>query len=109
MMLLHDQQPMPPVISLRSNGDIINLLPLLKFVSDKRGKPVQLVVHPKFAGVLDGVAYVQPIIWAGDMEDPIAAESLYHGINAQVVGRGLVPDLNHDDYAKVAWAKLGYP
>jgi hypothetical protein len=109
MMLLHDQQPMPPVISLRSNGDIINLLPLLKFVSDKRGKPVQLVVHPKFAGVLDGVSYVKPIIWAGDMEDPIAAESLYHGINAQVVGRGLVPDLNHDDYAKVAWAKLGYP
>ena len=56
-MPLHDQHPIPPIVSLRRNGDIISLLPLLKFMADANGQPVRLVVHRDYAGVLEGVSY----------------------------------------------------
>ena len=64
-MPLHDQHPIPPIVSLRRNGDIISLLPLLKFMADANGQPVRLVVHRDYAGVLEGVSYGSMRCWAG--------------------------------------------
>ncbi|HEY1784486.1 MAG TPA: hypothetical protein VGG30_03020 [Pirellulales bacterium] len=41
-------------------GDIINILPLAKHLHDS-GEQVDLLVHPKFASLLDGVSYVRPV------------------------------------------------
>jgi hypothetical protein len=43
------------------NGDIINILPLAKHLHDS-GEQVDLLIHPNFAPVLEGVNYVRPVL-----------------------------------------------
>ncbi|HEX4146664.1 MAG TPA: hypothetical protein VHY91_24390 [Pirellulales bacterium] len=42
-------------------GDVINVLPLAKHLHDS-GEQVDFLIHPKFAGLLDGVSYVRPVL-----------------------------------------------
>lgn len=42
-------------------GDIINILPILKYQSDLIGHPVSLIVCERFANVLDAVSYAKAI------------------------------------------------
>lgn len=106
-MALHDKSPIPPIVSLRRYGDIINLLPLLRFIHRKTNTRVKLIVHRTFANVIEGVSYVEPIIWDGDMDAPLAAAKAHGAVNAQVHGLGLKPDPTQN-YAKRAWRLLGY-
>lgn len=102
---------MKPIVSLRSAGDIIALLPLLRHIAVKHGSPASLIVHEKYADILDGVSYVKPIIWTGDSEDPLAAAKRHDAINAQTTGRSLSVsqrDRQNQDFAKIAWSRLGY-
>lgn len=108
MTPLHEQIPIPPIVSLRRYGDIVCLLPLLKFLSEKQDAPMKLVVHRAFESILDGVSYVERIVWDGDMDDPLPARDKYKGVNAQVHGKGLNPNRSQGDYAKCAWNQLGY-
>jgi len=55
----------PTYFLLGRNGDIINLLPVLKAQSDKFQKPIKLIVAEAFAPLLEGVSYVEPVIWKG--------------------------------------------
>ena len=107
-MNLHEQRPIPPIVSLRFGGDIISLLPLIYWLSKMQGGPVKLVTHSSYTGILDGVSYVAPVIWDDDMENPLEACQKFGAVNAQVFGRGLNPDLKHSDRMKQAWAQLGY-
>lgn len=108
-MALHKNLPIPPIVSLRRYGDIINLLPLLRFLAQKQNAPVKLVVHRSFSPVLDGVSYVEPIIWDGDMDDPMPAARAHKGVNAQVHGKRLKPDRSGiNNFARLAWRQLGY-
>lgn len=93
-----------PIVSLRRYGDIIALLPLLKRLS--REHPIRLVVHRAFANVLDGVSYVAPIIWDGDMDDPLSAARQHGAVNAQVHGKN-VRVSKGDNFIKKSWAQLG--
>ena len=43
------------------NGDVINILPLARHLHD-RGEQVDLLIHPKFASLLEGVSYVRPVL-----------------------------------------------
>lgn len=95
-------------VSLRRAGDIVILLPLLKVISEQRNRPVRLVVHKDFLNLFEGVSYVRPCAWDGDWEDPLAAATHWNAVNAQVFGRGLSPNTKTENFAKVAWAKLGY-
>ena len=94
-----------PIVSLRRYGDIIALLPLLKYLSNRH--PIKLVVHRAFANVLDGVSYVEPIIWDGDMDDPLKAARHFKAINAQVHGKLLHVAAGHN-FVKKAWSNLGF-
>lgn len=100
--------PIPPIVSLRRYGDIISLLPLLRFLARQQNAPVKLVVHKSFASVLDGVSYVEPIIWDKDLDDPLAATKAHNAKNAQVRGKGIPVDHKQGDFAKRAWNLLGY-
>lgn len=95
------------VVSLRRAGDIINLLPALRRESLKRGRKMRLVVHRDFAPVLDGVSYVEPVIWDGSWEDPITAARKHNAVNAQVFGQGLRPNMQAENFAKLAWKQIG--
>lgn len=52
-------------ICLGRSGDIMSLLPLLKSESDSGHRPTLMVSRP-FAGLLEGVNYVDPHIFDGD-------------------------------------------
>lgn len=104
----HEQQETADVVSLRRAGDIIILLPLLRMLSLKNQRPVRLVVHKDFVDLLDGVSYIDPVAWDGDWEDPITAAKHFNARNAQVFGKGLRPDTMRHNFAKLAWAQLGF-
>ncbi len=63
------------VINTHRYGDILNALPIAKHWHDQ-GDRVSWVVHRNFAGVFDGVSYVRPVIFDGDMSDGCDAERL---------------------------------
>lgn len=96
------------VVSLRRNGDIICLLPAMKAMSLLRGRKVRLVVHQDFVPLLDGVSYVEPVVWRGGWEEPLLAAAKHKAVNAQVFGKGLAPDTIKENFAMLAWKKLGF-
>lgn len=108
-MALHDRLPIPPIVSLRRYGDILNLLPVLNFLATKQTAPVKLVVHRAFSPILEATSYVEPIIWDGDMDDPLKACREHKALNAQVHGINL-PKLNGngENFARRSWEFLGY-
>lgn len=95
------------IVSLRRNGDIIALLPLLRVMSIKRGRKIRLVVHRDYLPLLEGVSYVEPVPWDGDWEDPLAATIHYRAKNAQVYGKFLNPDRINGNFVKTAWQQAG--
>ena len=97
-----------PIVSLRSAGDIILLLPLARKLALTSGCPARIVVHRNYEGIFDGISYAVPILWDGNMEDPLAACRAHNGINAQVTGVGLDVERRYGDFAKRAWEKLGF-
>jgi hypothetical protein len=96
------------IVSLRRAGDIINLFPLLQKLSKRENRPIRLVVAQEFKTLLDGVSYVEPVVWSGDWEDPVGAAKKHGAAIAQVFGRGLTPDIWNGNFAKMAWEQLGH-
>jgi predicted GH43/DUF377 family glycosyl hydrolase len=62
---------MKAFIQLGKIGDILSILPILKL--EHFGTPIPLVVAKEFASLLDGVSYVEPVIWKGDVSDVAGA------------------------------------
>lgn len=96
------------VVSLRRNGDIVSLLPLLKRMAEGLGRPVRLGVNREYAALLDGTSYVKAVPWDGDMEDPLAAAETLNAVNAQVFCKRLYPDMKRGNFVKQAWLMLGH-
>lgn len=96
------------VVSLRRNGDIISLLPLLKRMSDQLRRPIKLAVMREYAGLLEAAPYIYPVLCDGDMEDPIAAAARLNAVNAQVFGRGIKTNTRSGNFVKDAWRLLGH-
>jgi len=59
----------PIYVLLGKTGDIIGLLPALRLISIEQNAPVRLMVAKDYADVLDGVSYVEPIVFDGDWMD----------------------------------------
>jgi hypothetical protein len=60
---------------LGRNGDITNLLPVLKQYSLDHNRPARLCVSKDFASLLDGVSYVEPIVWHGSFDTVAEAKA----------------------------------
>jgi hypothetical protein len=97
------------VVTLRRAGDIISLLPAIKQLADERKKPVRMVVHESYAPLFDGITYAVPELWHGDWENPLEAAKEHRAVNAQVLGRGIMPDWQKGNFAKDAWKLIGKP
>lgn len=100
--------PTADVVSLRRNGDIISLLPLLKQMADKLERPVRLVVMREYMPLLEGASYVEAVPWDGDMENPLEAAAKFNAVNAQVFGRRLKPKMHGGNFVRLAWQQLGH-
>lgn len=85
--------------ALRRNGDIIILLPLMQKIAAKAGKPVRMLVTQDMLPLLEGVSYVEPVT------DTAKANG---AVDAKVFVRGLIPTTLPNNYAELAWHRLGH-
>ena len=73
-----------PYIQLGRFGDIILLLPAMKYLADTTGTNPTMIVAKDYASVLDGVSYIDPIVlpvhwWMGMPEARKHAETHFGG------------------------------
>ena len=98
---------------LGRNGDIIGLLPLLRHFEKTEGRP-RFLVAKEFAGLLDGVSYVDPVIWDYDWRDARLAWQLAHGddangeiCNCTVYARDFQAPRRCKNFQREAWFNAG--
>lgn len=73
------------IIQLGRYGDIINLLPLLWHDWQKTGEKQPLMVASEFSGLLDGVGYVDPVIYPGPYHELAIAAEMLEGMGREWV------------------------
>jgi hypothetical protein len=56
-------------IQLGKIGDILSLLPVLHNQEQLYGEPQRLIVSREYAHVVEGLDYVEPVVWPGDWMD----------------------------------------
>ncbi len=100
-------------VQLGRFGDIINILPLLKWHADQAGAPVHLVVAETYLDVVSGVSYVRGHGFPGAFEDlhlgeAWALERFERITTTQVYGRKLVYGRVAGSFCKEAWARAGH-
>jgi hypothetical protein len=83
------------LLNLGRYGDCIALLPILKHEYDETGEKPRLVISKDYADILDGVSYVDPVIWDGPFEDIQGALRFARGLGDDVVASQVVgvPDV----------------
>ena len=64
---------MATYLNLGRYGDICSFLPILKNEFDETGEKPSLIVSKDYADILEGVSYVNPIIYDGPFEDVTGA------------------------------------
>ena len=96
------------LIQLGRYGDIINILPLAYALSKKIGR-FQWLVGKEYASILEGVSYVQPIIWPGGQDSLPQAIQQYRGTNPIVTQSWLNPDPRQltDSFGLEQWRYAG--
>jgi len=96
------------------NGDVINILPLAKHLHDC-GEQVDLLIHPKFAPLLDGVSYVRPVLLPFEDEHRpeearVWASARYARVIVSKVWNNRYFDRSAaDSFAAEAYRLAGYP
>jgi len=96
-------------------GDITTLLPALKHEADLTGRPTQLVVAKDFAPLLEGVSYVEPLIYDGPFENTWEAASWAARrspgtlVNCAVYGRSLQVSHDMSSFNREIWRLSGCP
>jgi len=104
-------------------GDIVSFLPVLKNEFDTTGKKPSLVVAKDFADILDGVSYVEPIVYDGAFDDITGALEYLKTRNetatatqvvgipdvlvGQVYGKHHGPQIICDSFQQDAWRLAG--
>ena len=98
---------------LGRNGDVIGMLPLLKRFNETEGRP-RFMVAKEFAGVLDGVSYVDPVVWDYDWRDARLAWQIAHGneangeiCNCTVYARDFQAPRRCKNFQRDAWFNAG--
>lgn len=85
-------------LPLRRNGDIIALLPLMKLMADKNKAPTKMFVAKEMLPLLEGVSYVAPVTEAAEAGE----------VQAAIFHRGLIPTTLPNNFAELAWHRLGH-
>lgn len=101
------------MVQLGRYGDIANILPVAKAITDLRGEPTYFMVSKEFASILDGVSYVTPQVVPFDFWDlgmAIAtAKATYTGvIVSQVGGKGQRTEHQCASFNQESWRLAGY-
>jgi hypothetical protein len=97
------------VVCLGRFGDICNALPIAYELSKSGDRPKFFVAH-EFASILDGVSYVNPMVWKVDYKDiPYAIKKL-DGLNPIICQAYKHPDQRRltDSFQKESWRIAGW-
>ena len=99
-------------------GDILNVLPLCLRDHTETGKRPVLMVARDYASILEGVTYVEPLVWGGDFEDVHGAMKAAEEVAlardlalvvTQIYGRELWVDEGCSSFLRESWARLPDP
>lgn len=82
-------------LNLGRYGDVCAFLPVLKNEYDETGQKPRLIISRDYADILEGVSYVEPIVYQGKFEDITGALKFAKGIGSEVVASQVVgiPDV----------------
>jgi len=82
-------------LNLGRYGDIISFLPVLFNDFKENGEKPKLVVSDDYADILDGVSYVEPVVYKGPFEDISGALRFAKGLGSDVIASQVVgiPDV----------------
>lgn len=103
------KEPARTFIQLGAYGDIISALPLLYWESVERAEKPSLVVSKRYADILEGVSYVNPIVLDVHYSQLTMAEAAVKARNPvtlQVYGKPF--QYLTESYQRDAWAQVGY-
>lgn len=102
-------------VQLGRAGDILNVLPLLEREYHAKGERPMLMISRSFASILDGISYVEPIVWPGQFDiivpalqeaDRIAREEGADVMCTQIYGRGLISLEQCTSFMRESWARV---
>jgi hypothetical protein len=101
-------------VQLGRYGDIINVLPLALLEFETTGVKPWMMVAEQFAPILDGVSYVEPVIFKGDFRE--AVKAIFQArlltpnvVISQIYGTGLVHREDCTSFARQSWVHAGAP
>ena len=97
---------------LGRNGDITILLPVLKRYAEERKCKARLCISKDFAPLLEGVSYVDPIVWLGPFDTVAEAKAFlgkkYPGTNiidCSVHGSGVNYAFDMRSFSREIWKR----
>lgn len=109
------------LLQLGKIGDVLSILPILFEEYKNSGEKQELIISEQFASILDGISYIEPLIWYGEWTDIVGASDWFGGksLTTQVVGDpkviisqvyGKSPyqiNKNTDSFVKEMWRLAG--
>jgi glycosyltransferase involved in cell wall biosynthesis len=100
------------IVLLGRYGDIINILPVAKLISERHGKPY-FIVSRQFADVLDGVSYVNPVPVDLNFDAINDAIDFAHRnydivLNAQIYGKNFKSERSTPAFNVESWRQIGF-
>lgn len=97
----------PVYVLLGANGDLCAMLPAFLRLSQKEWGPVNVVVSKKYAPLLEGVSYVNPITFNGDYKDCVKAASENRSGPVTIVqSYGNPAQRTQDNFVKEMWSNI---
>jgi len=110
-------------LNLGRYGDVCSFLPVLKNEYDETGKKPSLIISKDFQDILDGVSYVEKIVFDGPFEDIVGALKFAKDLSedvtttqvvgvseivvSQVYGNHVGPKIVCDSFQMDAWRLAG--
>jgi len=102
-------QDVPIVVTLGRYGDIINALPIAWDLA-QHGTTPKFVVSSEFWRILEGVSYVNPVVWDMDYKNIPFAIQRTKGLKAHIAQVYTHPDQTRktSSYQMESWERAGY-
>lgn len=102
----------PIFVSLGRFGDVLNALTLAKRYFDQTGVRPYFQTAEAYASILEGVSYVDPVIYPGEFTSGILALYQARQLTAdvrlcQIYGFGLNPPQDCTSFARQSWVSAG--
>lgn len=99
-------------VQLGRAGDILNALPLAHDYHIRTGERPYFMIARAFASILDGVTYVEPVVFDGEFEDihraMFQARSITPDVTlCQIYARNLIVKEGTTSFARESWRQAG--